>query len=252
MPVIKSHNASPLVKEAIVLDLGDLGRQAARMRAEAEAKAARIVEEAQREAQQLIDSAEAKGHEQGRAAGYEEGLAAGREQGRAEALQAMNEQLAQLQAGWAQTLSQWQAQREQVEREAKEAVLAFALKAVKKLVHRVVETDPAVVVDQVAEALTHVLRPLDVTVHIHPDDRPLLEASLPDLLAAFAQVKHIQLVDDDKVGRGGCTVSFGQGHIDATIETQLTRLAAAMLPESNPEPPPPPEAPPEGSPEAHG
>ena len=48
MSVIKAKQASNLVREAIVLDLGDLSREAARLRTAAENKAAEIVADAQK------------------------------------------------------------------------------------------------------------------------------------------------------------------------------------------------------------
>ncbi|MEX0655193.1 MAG: FliH/SctL family protein [Phycisphaeraceae bacterium] len=230
MPVVKSQAAAPLLKEAIVLDLGDIGRQAAKLRLAAENKAAQILTDAERQAKRLTDGAEAKGLEQGLAQGREQGLAEGREQGRAEALEQMGEQLRQLQAGWTGSLKGWDAHCHEMERAGRAAVLDFAIKVAEKLVHRVIEVDESVVVDQLAHALTHVLHASEVTVQIHPDDRPLLEQALPELLAEFDQLSHIKLADDATVGRGGCIVRHGEGRIDATIDTQVRRVVDAILP----------------------
>ncbi|MFA9478647.1 FliH/SctL family protein [Phycisphaerales bacterium AB-hyl4] len=230
MPVIKSDNATPLLKEAIVLDLGDIGRQAAKLRAAAEQRAMQTLTNAERKAKQLIDGAAEKGHAQGFAEGREQGLAEGREQGRAEALAQSTEQLKQLQAGWTQALAGWEEHCVQMDRDSRQAVLAFALRVAEKLVHRVVEVDEEVVVKQLAKALTYVLHANEVTVTVHPDDRPTLEAAVPKLLSTFDQLEHIKLVDDEAVGRGGCVVRGGQGRVDATIDTQLQRVVDAILP----------------------
>jgi flagellar biosynthesis/type III secretory pathway protein FliH len=42
-------------------------------------------------------------------------------------------------------------------------------------------------------------------------------------------MEHVQLVPDDAISPGGCTVRFGAGQIDATIETQLRRIADELL-----------------------
>lgn len=230
MPILKSQQAAPMLKDAIVLDLGDVARQAERMRAQAREQAERIVQEAEQRAAELVDGAEAKGHEQGYQAGHEKGLAEGREQGRAEALEQMREQLEALHATWSQAAQHWQDQRAQLESDARQNIVVFALKTAEKLVHRVVETEPAVVTDQVAAALSHVLRPLDVTVRIHPDDRPLLEEALPQLAREFNHLQHIELAEAPNLQRGGCVVDFGQGQVDASLETQIERIVRAMLP----------------------
>ena len=76
MAVIKSQNAQTLLKDAVVLDLGDLRRQAAERQEEAQAQARRIVAQAQDEAHRLTAGAHAKGFEQG----MREGLAKGTQQ----------------------------------------------------------------------------------------------------------------------------------------------------------------------------
>ncbi|MEX2672948.1 MAG: FliH/SctL family protein [Phycisphaeraceae bacterium] len=230
MPVIKSDNAAPMLKEAIVLDLGDIGRQAAKLRAAAEQRAMQTLTEAERKARQLVEGAAAKGHAQGLAEGREQGLAEGREQGKAEALAQMTEQLQKLQAGWTQALAGWEQHCVQMDRDSRQAVLTFALQVAEKLVHRVVEVDESVVVKQLGNALMHVLHANEVTVTVHPADCATLEQALPDLQKTFDQLEHIKLADDEAVGRGGCIVRHGQGRIDATIDTQLRRIIDAILP----------------------
>ena len=235
MPVLKQHHNTPAMREAIVLDLGDIGAQAARIRAAAETQASQIITNAQAKseaiAKQRGDDAEQLGYKDG----LEQGLVEGREQGRVEALAESSEQLRQLTAAWSQVATDWEQQRTEMEREARQAVLDFALSAAEKIVHRVIEVDESVIVDQVAQALSLVLSAHDASVRIHPVDRPMLQDALPDLLNELVNMEHIDLVDDEAITPGGCVVAFGQGRIDATIERQLQRLIDLILPEP-PEP----------------
>ena len=230
MSVIKADKTVGFTKDAVVLDLGDLGRQAARLRMAAEDKAAAIVTQAERKAKELAAGAEAIGFEKGEAAGFEQGLAEGREQGRQEAFEESREQLAQIQAAWSDVAGQWDGQTKQMAIEARQVVAEFALKMAERLVHRVIEVDPTVIVDQVAGALTLVLKPMDVSVSIHPSERATLEQAMPQLMAEFEHLEHIHLVEDDRVSPGGCIVSYGHGQIDATIETQIRRVVDLILP----------------------
>lgn len=230
MPVIKGCNTVGFTKDAVVLDLGDLGRQAARLRMIAEDKAASIVTKAERKARELITGAEEVGFEQGQAQGFEQGLAQGREQGRQEALSESREQFAQMHAAWSDVAGQWDAQTKDMAIEARQVVIEFALKMAERLVHRVIEVDPSVIVDQVAGALALVLRPMDVSIRVHPSDISVLSEALPQLLAEFDHLEHIHLTEDTQVSPGGCVVSYGQGQIDATIETQIRRVVDLILP----------------------
>lgn len=237
MPVLKQHSNTPAMREAIVLDLGDIGAQAARIRAAAETQAAQIISDARAKSESVANRLHDEAEKQGYAAGLEKGIAEGREQGRVEALAQATEQLQQLTAAWSQVATDWEQQRTDMEREARQAVLSFALSAAEKIVHRVIEVDESVVVDQAAQALSMVLSAHDANVSIHPVDRPMLEDALPDLLKELATLQHIELVDDESITPGGCIVTFGQGRIDATIERQLQRLIDLILPE----PPQPPD-----------
>lgn len=230
MPVLKSDNAQSTIKNAIVLDLGDIGRQAEKLRADAKAKARSIIEQAQVKADALIAEGHEKGFEQGRAAGLEQGIAEGREQGHAEALGQMTEQLTRMQTSWGESLASWETARSALEADARQTVVRFAVRFAEMLVHRIAQVDDTVIVDQVAAALAHVLRPTDVTVRICPEDRTVIEQALPDLLARFEHLSHIHLVDDATLSPAGCVISYGQGRIDASIKTQLERIVELMLP----------------------
>lgn len=230
MPVIKGYTASGMTREAIVLDLGDLGRQAARLQAAAEAKARKIIADAEQEASRLIEEARTKGLMEGRNEGLQRGIKEGREQGHQEALQQMAPQLQQLQEAWTLTLHEWQGQREAIEREARQSIVDIALVVAEKLVNRIIEVDASVIVDQVDQALSFILQPMDVTVKISPRDRAVLDEALPRLRGEFTHLKNITLVEDADLLPGGCVVTYGQGQIDASIETQLRRLVELMLP----------------------
>jgi len=231
MPVLKKYTNTPAMREAIVLDLGDIGAQAARIRAAAESKAQQILAKAQAKAEASAHERGEEAEKLGYADGLEKGLLEGRELGRVEALAQAAEQLRQITAAWSQVAGDWEQQRVEMEREARQAVLDFALMTAEKLVHRIIEVDETVVIDQVAQALSMVLSAHDASVRIHPCDRPMLEDALPELVQELANIKHIDLVDDEDVTPGGCVVTFGQGRVDATIERQMQRLIDLIVPE---------------------
>ena len=231
MTVIKQNQAMPLIKEAIVLDLGDVARQAQKLRAVAKAKARQIIEGAATKATQLSQVAHEEGHRKGYAQGLAQGLEEGRQTGRDEALKQFTQQLESIQQGWLDALEHWANDRVLLDRHARRAVLEFAVRFAEKIVHRTVMVDHEVIVDQVAMALSHVLRPTDVTLRISPNDRALLEQAMPRLKARLPQLQQVHWVDDPELTAGGCVVSYGQGQIDASIETQLQRLVEQMIPD---------------------
>ncbi len=230
MPVLKNNSAAPLLREAVVLDLGDLARQGERIVAAARQRADRIIAEARQEAEQLAAAAHEHAREQGHAEGLQQGLDEGRRQGRNEAFTQMQQQLQDVQQAWRDLAAQWQSMRDELEAQSREAVVDFALQFAERIVHRVIQVDPTVIVDQVAAALEHVLQPLEVTVLIHPDDRPALEEAVPQLLEEFPHLTTIRLREEADVIRGGCELRFGQGAVDARLDRQIERIVDLMLP----------------------
>ncbi|MCZ6544292.1 MAG: FliH/SctL family protein [Chloroflexi bacterium] len=112
---------------------------------------------------------------------------------------------------------------------AREDVLKLALAMGEKITHRVIEAEPAAVVDQVAEALALLAKPTAVTISINPADRSILQSVLGDLVESMNLCTHIDLRDDPEVSRGGCVVATDRGHIDATIDRQIQRITDTLL-----------------------
>ena len=237
MPILKTKTHRSAEKDAVVLDLGDLGRQAAKLRAIAEAKAEAILTAARDEATRLTQGAAEAGDQRGYAEGLERGRAEGFEAGKAEAKAQLTKELAALHTQWSDAVASYEERFALLEREARAATLELAVKLAEKVTHRRIDADATLVIDQLAAAFSHVLEPARVKVRIHPQDRPTLAEAMPHLLERFDHVAHAELIDDDTVGRGGCVLSNGPCTIDARIDLQLDRLASLLLG------PPPAEAP---------
>ncbi len=230
MALIKGQHAGELIREAVVLDLGDLQRQAAELKARAQAEADRIVADARAEAQRLTEGAEQRGYDAGFTQGRAEGYPAGEKAGKEQALREAASSLAAIEQAWSEAADRFESERRDMHVEARQSLLQLTLAMAEKIVKRVPAVAPDVVVEQVAEAIDHVARPCDLTVRLHPEDRPLVAEAMPKLAARLDQAQHVELVDDETLTRGGCTIRYGKGRIDATLETQLQRLVEAILP----------------------
>lgn len=231
MALIKSANSSHMLKSAVVLDIGDLGQQAARILSRAREEAQAIVEQARAEEKRLIGDAAQRGFAQGQEKGLIEGGEAGRAAGHAEALAETSVQLVQLIERWSAALETWESQRAEMIHGAREDSLIFAYELAKKVVHRVVQTDSTVVRDQVEQALRLVTKPGILAIAVHPDDRAVLAEALPQILETASRCEHAEIRDDPSITRGGCVVSSDRGRIDATIHTQLDRIAQVLVPD---------------------
>lgn len=230
MALIKNAKSDRFLKEAVVLDMGDLARQAEQLLSSARAEAARIVQHAQVELQRLNIDAGKRGFDDGLARGLDEGRTAGMKEGRELAHAEMSAQLQQLTAQWQAALKQWETDRRTMIQEARDDVVRFAFSLGKKVVHRLVQADPTIARDQVTNALALLTRPAVVEIRINSLDRPLIDKALPDILADTAGCEHATVQEDSSITRGGCVVKTAGGAIDANIETQLERIAEALVP----------------------
>jgi len=233
MALIKGQNANNAAHDAVVLDLSDLGHQAEKLKQDARDKADHIVADAEQRAQELVEGADQRGYEQGYPRGYGEGFEQGRQQGHAEALQQSAEQLQQLQQVWLQAIQQWEQDSQALQRQARDGVLELAQRLAEKVIHRQIAIDSTVILDQLTHGLSQVMRPLEVTAYVHPDDRPTVEEAMPSLMQQFGQVQQLHLIEDADMQPGGCYLTYGQGSIDLTLDTQLGRLTAAILPKAS-------------------
>lgn len=229
MPVMKPGQSGSMIRSAVVLEMSDVEAHAQRVLTDAHDRAAAAIDEAERKARHLTANAD----QIGRTEGYERGLAEGRAdglvQGRGEALQGAQVDFAALATRWAQTLDQWEARRDGMLDEAREDVLRFAFALAERIVHRLVRADPAIVRDQLIEALKHLARPTALQISVHPEDRSTIAAVMPEVTAALGRSAHVHLHDDPALERGGCVLATAGGYVDASIATQLDRLAEALL-----------------------
>jgi flagellar assembly protein FliH len=233
MALIKHAATGSLEQEVIVLDLGDLRKQADDIIARAHEQAATVTAEAQQRADAIIAEAHDKGYEKGHAEGLDEGRQQGREEGRREVHDEYAPRLQELLDGWNAALAQWQRQRDDMLAAARVDILRFACAFARKIVLRQVELDPAVVQRQLADVLALMCRPSSVRVAVHPDDQPLINDVLDKLVNDITNCDHAWLEEDPAITRGGCVVTTQDGRIDATIETQIDRIVHTLLPDAH-------------------
>ncbi len=236
MALLRPSELARLPREAIVLDLGDLASQGRQMCAAAQARADEIVAQARAERERILAGA----REAGYAIGLEEGRATGRVQGedagRCAAIAEWRERLSKLESAWASGLSKFEGEREGLLRAAREELLGLALQIAERVVKRRVACDPGLVVEQVAAASAQLAKSSGVIVQVHPDDVAIVEAAFPELSRKFLALRHAKIAGDPALSRGSCVVrSQAGGMIDASLETQLDRIARAIVPSATSE-----------------
>lgn len=231
MPLIRPADADRVPRRALVLDLGDLRRHGEEVVARARAEAAAIIEEARAERARLVQGGREEGFAEGRAAGEAQGLEEGRAEGRRRALTEMSARLGALDAAWSAALAKFEAERAEVLAAARESVIVLAAEIASRVTKRTIELDPAVVRDQLEAALGLTLRATRLVIRVNPEDRAIAAQALPELLKTLAGAAHAELAEDASLDRGSCVIRTDHGEVDASIGTQLDRMAGALLPD---------------------
>jgi flagellar biosynthesis/type III secretory pathway protein FliH len=106
--------------------------------------------------------------------------------------------------------------------------LAVAAKMAEKIVGRAVALDASVMADIAAEALAACRTRGAVTLRVHPDDLPAVEASRASLAARLGDEASLEIVADEGAGRLGCVVDTAVGRVDARLPAVLAALTASL------------------------
>ena len=228
----------PLIKASETIDLSSTSHTAEyvesnasniidRARDDATRIIATAIDSVRSEVDQIRESARLEGFEAGREEGYQQGLSEGRAHGE----KTMIAELQALRQTWFDLLSQWERtereRRDQASIQAMQLAIAFA----ERIIHRKVEQDPEVVVDQLRHALDLAQTPSDLEILVSESDRERVHQALPGLLEKFESAGYVSIQTSDSMSAGGCVLRMRGGEIDSSIELQLERLVAAMIPE---------------------
>ncbi len=228
MALIKHSDSDVLAREAVVLDLGDLTRQAQQIIADAQDRAEQIIADAKQDRKRMINGAHEKGFAEGHTEGIDAGHREGLEKGCEQALVDHSERLETLEKSWNEALHEFDERRGRMLDDARTDVLRLAMTIARRVTHAIVDHDESVAQAQLEKALTHTLEPTRLVIRVHASDEALVTASAPGLLARFARSAHAEIVADDSLSQGDCVVHTDTGEIDARIDAQLDRIANSL------------------------
>ncbi|MBI4477480.1 MAG: hypothetical protein HY654_09920 [Acidobacteria bacterium] len=159
---------------------------------------------------QLEREAFAKGYAQGEKVGMEAG---------AKRADAMLRRLAN-------TLEELHTLRASMIRSTDRQLVQLALAIAKRILRKEVKVDEELTLALARVALDRLGETSGpTTIRLHPDDHSVLTA-----LGSLTQVsRHLTIVADSAISRGGCLVESEFGYIDASIDTQFQELARVLV-----------------------
>lgn len=176
------------------------------------------VEEIQSMQQVAFDEASEKGRQEGYEKGLEQGRKKGFEEGRSELDQRVND-FRNLAEQLSEPLKELD---EQIETE----LVGLSIGIAKQLIRRELKTESGQIVAVVREAIQALpAYSRDIRVSMHPDDVELVRSALHVEESSPAW----RLEEDPLQTRGGCRVETETSRIDASVESRLAQVIAAVL-----------------------
>lgn len=118
-----------------------------------------------------------------------------------------------------------QAQTQALDEPMAHSLMAAAMGLARQIVRAELQTHPALIAEVAKDtvaAITGAAQRLEL--HVHPDDRPLVEQGAGELLSRRA----VTLVDDGHLTRGGCVLRSEVGQVDAQVETRWAQATQRL------------------------
>ncbi len=188
---------------------------------EAMCEAAEIKERAQKEAALILENAKLKSVEdceQGKRSGFEQGFKEGYASGLEEA---------QKLADQAQdTLDSCKDAYTKYLKGAEPKLLALALEVARKIVGDSLTYDPDLIFSMLKQGIESIGDVRKFSLRVNPQLVAILEGGKEKLQGQYSN-RSIEIIGDDSISEGAI-VETSSGHIDATLDAQITNIARAI------------------------
>jgi flagellar assembly protein FliH len=228
--VLKADDAGLRGGRAHPLNLDDLEALAQDITRGARERAKQILIQAQQEAEALRRGAAEAGHKEGFEQGFTEGTAKGHEQALNEAVEQFATDQDQLVEALQSVLTEFEGQRNQLLAAARDELIRLAVAIARRVTKRYAQSDTEVAVENLKEIIERVGQRHVARIAVNPADAEAMRRFASSLAQAESRWDNVTIAEEADVEPGGCRIRLPDGEIDAGIETQLDRIAAALLP----------------------
>jgi flagellar assembly protein FliH len=114
-------------------------------------------------------------------------------------------------------------------------MLELVLTIARQVIKTEVKQNPDVVMAIIRNALRRVVDKENVRIRVSMPDSARVRGAKEDIMSIVDGLRHLEIVDDRRVGEGGCVIETNAGTIDAKIETQLAEVERRLIQDENSE-----------------
>lgn len=168
-----------------------------------------------------------EGHDIGRQEGFDAGYEAGKQQAFAQAKKELDQtnaaQIQRMAQSIETMLNQFEQQRQQFFVEAEEALAGLATEIARRAIARELEHSRESLVELAHQVLEETTDATRVKLRVNPLDASTLEARRSEVLGAFSNIEHFEIVEDRTIAFG-CKLETDLGMIDGRVKDYLARI----------------------------
>lgn len=107
-------------------------------------------------------------------------------------------------------------------------MVAFALDIARQVIKTEISQNNEIVTHILHNALRRVTDKENIRIRVSIGDAPRIRDMRDDLMTLIDGIKNLEILDDRRIGDGGCIIETGAGTIDAKIETQIDEVERAI------------------------
>jgi flagellar biosynthesis/type III secretory pathway protein FliH len=115
-----------------------------------------------------------------------------------------------------------------LEEDVTQEAALLAMEVAAKVVRAELTTRPELVVGVVQSAIRRAAERGRLVVRVNPADLETCRAAAGEIGERMGGIDDLRFVDEPRVTPGGCVVETVAGDVDATLETQIARITAAV------------------------
>lgn len=219
---VSSEPLEPPAPEVEPVDWEALHREAAELIDSAAADAEAILNQARERGRELLETVQrsvaqvtAEAQDAGQKAGHSEGVDAAQRE--------MDEMLGTMRG----LIDMARVERHKIVEGAEPEIVKLAMGVAEHILHKAVEVDREVVVAMAKAAISHLVNRESLTVRVNPIDLERMKAHRDEVLA-LGETKHMRVIEDQRIDRGGVIVETESGTLDAKVATQVAEAKRVL------------------------
>ena len=208
--------------EPVTIPIDAIAERARELVSEAEARATALLSDAHQRARQLIEEAADRANElvdAVRKTAHDEGYAAGNDQA--------NREMSDMMTTMHNLVDMARVERHKLIESAEPELVRLATGLAERILHQQIALDRGVVVEMAKVAIARLVDRESVTVRVNPADLERMRQHRDEFLNT-SDIKHLRIIEDQRVDRGGVVVETDGGTIDARISTQLNEAKRVL------------------------